>query len=153
MNLSHLNSAGDASMVDVSSKTSTARIAVAEAFVRFPADIYDQVKTGQSKKGAICTVAHVAGVMAAKKTAELIPLCHPLMLEKCELTFDFLTNKPVLHITATVGINHKTGVEMEALTAVAVAALTVYDMCKALSHHIVIDHIQLVSKVGGKSDV
>ncbi|TXD98455.1 cyclic pyranopterin monophosphate synthase MoaC [Psychrobacter frigidicola] len=152
--LSHLDSNGDINMVDVSGKTATTREAHASGQVRFPSDIYTQIKAadGMTKKGSITQTAHIAGIMAAKRTHELIPLCHPLPLDKIGLTFHYDDSMQAITVTATVKVTHKTGVEMEALTAVSVACLTIYDMTKAISHDIVIDDIHLINKTGGKSD-
>ena len=152
--LSHLDSDGDITMVDVSGKTASTREASALGQVVFPADIYTQIKAadGMTKKGSITQTAHIAGIMAAKRTHDLIPLCHPLPLDKISLTFVYDDNKNSITVTATVKVTHKTGVEMEALTAVSVACLTIYDMTKAISHDIVIDNIHLMKKTGGKSD-
>lgn len=151
--LSHIDSKGQASMVDVSGKTATQRSASAQARVVFPQDVYQQLleTSGQTAKGSIIDTAVIAGVMAAKKTHELIPFCHPLALDNCKLDIRFGDNESV-EIRCTAKVTHKTGVEMEALTGAAVAALTIYDMCKALSHDIVIENICLLSKTGGKSD-
>ncbi len=152
--LSHLDSDGDIYMVDVSGKTVTTREADAQGQVRFPATIYDQIKAadGMTKKGSITQTAHIAGIMAAKRTHDLIPLCHPLPLDKIGLSFDYNDNLSSIMVSASVKVTHKTGVEMEALTAVSVACLTIYDMTKALSHDIVIDNIHLITKTGGKSE-
>lgn len=152
--LSHLDSNGDITMVDVSGKTATTREATAVGQVRFPSEIYQQIKAadGMTKKGSITQTAHIAGIMAAKRTHDLIPLCHPLPLDKIGLTFAYDDALNSITVSAIVKVTHKTGVEMEALTAVSVACLTVYDMTKALSHDIVIDDIRLVKKTGGKSD-
>lgn len=152
--LSHLDSNGDVSMVDVSGKTATTREANATGQVRFPAAIYAQIKAadGMTKKGSITQTAHIAGIMAAKRTHDLIPLCHPLPLDKIGLTFDYDDSTQAIVVNATVKVTHKTGVEMEALTAVSIACLTIYDMTKALSHDIMIDNIHLITKIGGKSD-
>ncbi|ALF60212.1 cyclic pyranopterin monophosphate synthase MoaC [Psychrobacter urativorans] len=152
--LSHLDANGDINMVDVSGKTATTREAHASGQVRFPIDIYEKIKAadGMTKKGSITQTAHIAGIMAAKRTHDLIPLCHPLPLDKINLTFTFDDNLQAITVTATVKVTHKTGVEMEALTAVSIACLTIYDMTKALSHDIVIDNIHLINKTGGKSD-
>ena len=141
-------------MVDVGGKEITCRVAVAEAQVCFPAEVYAQIQAanGQSAKGTITEVARLAGIMAAKDTAHLIPLCHPMMLERCQLNLDYQDHSHSLLIRAEVAVTHKTGVEMEALTAVSVAALTVYDMCKALSHDIRIEGIRLLHKSGGKHE-
>lgn len=152
--LSHLDSDGDIHMVDVSSKTATTREANAQAQVRFPVDIYRQIKAadGMTKKGSITQTAHIAGIMAAKRTHDLIPLCHPLPLDKIGLSFVYDDDSHSITVNASVKVTHKTGVEMEALTAVSVACLTIYDMTKALSHDIVIDAVKLITKTGGKSD-
>lgn len=141
-------------MVDVSDKSVTKRIAVAEGTVYFPPEVYAQIQAsqGQTAKGTITEIARIAGIMAAKNTAGIIPLCHPMMLERCKLFLEYQDDKNSLHIRAEVGVTHKTGVEMEALTAVSAAALTVYDMTKALSHDIVIGNIRLLHKSGGKSE-
>lgn len=152
--LSHLDSDGDITMVDVSGKTATTREATAIGQVRFPSVIYQQIKAadGMTKKGSITQTAHIAGIMAAKRTHDLIPLCHPLPLDKIGLTFDYDDALSSIMVSGIVKVMHKTGVEMEALTAVSVACLTIYDMTKALSHDIVIDNVRLINKTGGKSD-
>lgn len=152
--LSHLDGNGDITMVDVSGKTATTREANAIGQVRFPSEIYAQIKAadGMTKKGSITQTAHIAGIMAAKRTHDIIPLCHPLPLDKIGLTFVYNDALSSITVSAVVKVTHKTGVEMEALTAVSVACLTIYDMTKALSHDIVIDDIHLVKKTGGKSD-
>lgn len=152
--LSHLDSDGDISMVDVGGKTATTREATAGGQVRFPSEVYQKIKAadGQTKKGSVIQTAHIAGIMAAKRTQDLIPLCHPLPLDKIAINFEYDDVKHSINVSATVKVTHKTGVEMEALTAVSVACLTVYDMTKALSHDIVIDDIHLLKKTGGKSD-
>ena len=152
--LSHLDSDGDITMVDVSGKTASTREAYASGQVVFPAEIYTQIKAadGMTKKGSITQTAHIAGIMAAKRTHDLIPLCHPLLLDKIGLSFAYDDANHSITVTATVEVTHKTGVEMEALTAVSVACLTIYDMTKAISHNIEIDNIHLIKKTGGKSD-
>ena len=152
--LSHLDSDGDITMVDVSGKIASIREACAVGQVVFPEEIYEQIKAadGMTKKGSITQTAHIAGIMAAKRTHDLIPLCHPLPLDKISLSFEYDDNQNSITVTATVKVTHKTGVEMEALTAVSVACLTIYDMTKAISHDIVIDNIHLLKKTGGKSD-
>lgn len=153
-NLSHLDSDGDITMVDVSGKTATTREANAVGQVRFPSAVYKQIKAadGMTKKGSITQTAHIAGIMAAKRTHDLIPLCHPLPLDKIGLTFEYDDALNSIIVSGTVKVTHKTGVEMEALTAVSIACLTIYDMTKAISHDIVIDNVHLVNKTGGKSD-
>lgn len=152
--LSHLDESGRPRMVDVADKAVTRRSAAARALVRFPADIAAELqRTGlRGKKGAIVDTAIVAGTLAAKRTHELIPFCHPLALERCDFTIEFVSATE-LAIRCEVGITHKTGVEMEALTGASVAALTVYDMCKALSHDIVIAEVSLLAKSGGRRNV
>ena len=152
--LSHLDADGDIHMVDVGHKTVTTREAVAQGYVVFPEEIYSEIKAadGMTKKGSITQTAHIAGIMAGKRTHDLIPLCHPLPLDKIGLSFDYDDAASSIKVSATVKVTHKTGVEMEALTAVSVACLTIYDMTKAISHDIVIDNIRLLTKTGGKSD-
>jgi cyclic pyranopterin monophosphate synthase len=140
---------GKAVMVDVSEKSSTARRAVAEAFVRLPPEVLESVQHGNTKKGDVIAVAELAGIMAAKRTSELIPLCHPLPLTKVSVK-GTLTHDGV-HFEAVCKTAAQTGVEMEAMTAVSVAALTLYDMLKGISKGIVIEKIQLLEKEGGKS--
>jgi len=152
--LSHLDASGDIHMVDVSTKTPSVRVARAMGQVRFTLDVYAAIKAadGMTKKGSIAQTAHIAGIMAAKRTHDLIPLCHALPLDKVHLQIDFNDDRCALEVQSEVKVTHKTGVEMEALTAVSVACLTIYDMTKALSHDIVIDAVQLLNKTGGKSD-
>lgn len=152
--LTHLDANGDITMVDVGDKAITKRSATATGKVIFPSDIYHAIKStdGNTKKGSITAIAHVAGIMAGKKTHELIPLCHALPLDTIKLSFDYLDNDHAIAVTATAKVSHKTGVEMESLTAVSVACLTIYDMTKALSHDIIISDICLINKTGGKSD-
>lgn len=152
--LTHLDTNGDIAMVDVSTKTATHRTATATGQVIFPADIYQAIKTadGMTKKGSITQTAHIAGVMASKRTHELIPLCHQLPLDGVKIAFVYDDENHSINVTATAKVTHKTGVEMEALTAVSVACLTIYDMTKALSHDITISDIKLLNKTGGKSD-
>lgn len=141
-------------MVDVGAKAVTVRVAVAEALVRFPRAVADALREGgmRGKKGPVIDTAIVAGTMAAKRTHELIPFCHPLAIERCRIEAEFVSDTE-LAIRSEVAITHKTGVEMEALTGASVAALTVYDMCKALSHEIVIERVRLLEKSGGKRGV
>ena len=152
--LSHLDEQDKSRMVDVGEKAVTRRVAVAQASVWFPKMLYEKLQQTQltTAKGSIVDTANIAGIMAAKRTAELIPMCHPLPIDFCQLNFTPEDQSHSLIIRAEVRVNHKTGVEMEALTAVSVAALTIYDMCKALSHEIRIHDIQLLNKSGGKSD-
>jgi len=149
--LSHLDSQGRARMVDVSEKPDTARLAVAKGEVRMEKATLALIRDGQMKKGDVLGIAEVAGVMAAKRTSELIPLCHPLALSKVEVDLELDDALPGVLITATVKTTGKTGVEMEALTAVTVAALTVYDMAKAAEKTMHIGNIRLVEKHGGRS--
>lgn len=150
--LSHLDTEGDPQMVDVSEKKITTRTATAQSTVAFPPPVFKQLVKNKflSNKGSIFATAIIAGTMAAKRTADLIPLCHPLSLSQILINIE--TGENILLIKATVKCDGKTGVEMEALTAASVAALTVYDMCKALSHDIIITQIRLLEKKGGKSD-
>ena len=152
--LSHVDASNRPRMVDIGAKDVTARTAVAEAVVRFPKDVADVLRDGgmRSKKGPVIDTAIVAGTMAAKRTHELIPFCHPLAIERCRIEADFVSDTE-LAIRCEVAITHKTGVEMEALTGASVAALTVYDMCKALSHEIAIERVGLLEKSGGKREV
>ncbi|SDB54531.1 cyclic pyranopterin monophosphate synthase subunit MoaC [Flavobacteriaceae bacterium MAR_2010_188] len=153
--LSHIDEEGKANMVDVSNKETTARIAVATANVIFPVAVYKHLQ-GQNflgNKGSIFQTAVIAGIQAAKKTSDLIPLCHPLALKKIDVDIQPNPNTNSLQISATVKCIGQTGVEMEALTAASVAALTVYDMTKAISHDIIISDIKLKEKRGGKRDV
>lgn len=138
-------------MVDVSAKTATARSAVAESRVRFPAAVAAQLRQDglRSPKGPVFDTAIVAGVMAAKRTHELIPFCHPLGIENCRIVIELEGDTAV--IRCAVKVHHKTGVEMEALTGASIAALTIYDMCKALSHGMVIEGTRLLTKEGGSS--
>lgn len=150
--LSHLDASGNAVMVDVSNKTVTSRMAVASGRVEFPPQIFETLasKDFLGKKGSIIQTAVIAGIQAVKKTAELIPLCHQINLSKVQI--DIHPKQNTLEIRCTVKCNERTGVEMEALTGVSVSALTIYDMCKALSHDIIITEIQLEQKTGGKND-
>lgn len=149
MDFSHINEQGRAKMVDVTEKDETFREAVAAGTVRVHPDTMQLIKSGGIKKGDVLSVAQVAGIMAAKRTAELIPMCHPLMLSAVDIRFTLTDNE--VHIEAFVKCKGSTGVEMEALTAVSTAALTVYDMCKAVQRDIEITDVRLVYKSGGKS--
>jgi cyclic pyranopterin phosphate synthase len=149
--LTHLGKSGDARMVDVSSKPATERIAVAEGRVLMSAATLDIVLEGNAKKGDVLGAARIAGIMAAKKTHELIPLCHPLAISKVAIDIEPERDPPGLLIRATVGVTGQTGVEMEALTAVSVACLTVYDMVKAVERGMRIEGVRLVEKTGGQS--
>ena len=151
--LTHIDRAGRPAMVDVSAKEVTPRVAVAECRVRFPAAVATQLRASglRSAKGGIVETAIIAGTMAAKRTHELIPFCHPLPIEGCRIAIGWHGERE-LRIECTVKATHRTGVEMEALTGAMVAALTVYDMCKALSHAIVLGPAKLLGKRGGKRD-
>lgn len=151
MELTHLDAKGAARMVDVSGKDDTVRVAVARGRISMSPETLKLITQGQMPKGDVLAVARVAGIMAAKKTAELIPLCHPLMLTGSKVEFRVREEESAIEIQATVKTTGKTGVEMEALTAVSTAALTIYDMCKAVDKGMVIGDIRLVSKTGGKS--
>lgn len=151
--LTHLDAAGRPAMVDVSAKVVTARQATAACRVRFPAAVAQQLRASglRSAKGGIVDTAIIAGTMAVKRTHELIPFCHPLPIDGCRVAIDWESDN-ALAIECTVKTTHRTGVEMEAMTGATVAALTVYDMCKALSHAIVIGPARLLGKRGGKRD-
>jgi len=147
----HFDQAGNARMVDVSAKDDTVRRATARGRITLSKKAYDMVRAGSMKKGDVLGVARLAGIMAAKKVDHLIPLCHPLAITGVDVLFAFADDDCAIDIEATVGITGKTGVEMEALTAVSVAALTIYDMCKAVDKAMVISDICLMRKSGGKS--
>ena len=151
--LSHIDKSGHARMVDISEKEETERIAVAKGAVIMLPNTLDLIASGSFKKGDVLATAQVAGVMAAKRTAELIPLCHPLGLDQVLIQFNFNRDLPGIDITATVKTFGKTGVEMESLTAVSVAALTIYDMAKSAEKTMRIENIRLVEKRGGQSGV
>ena len=152
LTLSHVDKAGNPKMVDVSEKKITRRTARAQAVIFLGKKVLAEVKNNEliTKKGPVFQTAIIAGVMGAKKTAEFIPFCHPLAIEDCQLTYSIKGKKVIL--SSSVTVSGKTGVEMEALTAVTIAALTVYDMCKALSHDITIEEVKLLEKLGGKKD-
>ena len=145
----HFDDAGNAVMVDVSGKEDTVRTAIAKASITMSEDTFHAIRRGEIGKGDVLGVARVAGIMAAKKTWDLIPMCHPLMLTKCTVDFELTDNR--IQIVALVKTTGKTGVEMEALTAASTAALTIYDMCKAMDKKMVISDIHLAKKTGGKS--
>jgi cyclic pyranopterin monophosphate synthase len=151
--LTHIDALGRPAMVDVSAKQVTPRTALAECRVRFPAAVAVQLRAGgmKSAKGGIIEAAIIAGTMAVKRTSELIPFCHPLPIDGCRIAVDWHDDRS-LRIECSVTATHRTGVEMEALTGATVAALTIYDMCKALSHAIVIGPAKLCGKRGGKSN-
>lgn len=149
--LTHFDQHGNAVMVDVSSKNSTQRTAIAKGKIIVSKDVFEAIQKGTAAKGDVLGIARVAGIMAAKQTSSLIPLCHPLMLTKCTIDFTMLSSESAVEATATVKVNGQTGVEMEALTAVSVTLLTIYDMCKALDKTMEITSVSLVKKTGGKS--
>lgn len=149
--LTHLDAMGNAAMVDVGDKAVTRRIATAGATVRMLPETLAMIDGGTAKKGDVLAAARIAGIMAAKRTHELIPLCHPLLISKASLSFERDTHQSAVHVTATVIVDGKTGVEMEALTACSVACLTIYDMCKAVDRGMVIEGLRLMEKSGGKS--
>ena len=151
MSFTHINQQGYAHMVDVSTKADSNRVARAQAVVHMKPATLQAIRDGAVKKGDVLAVAQVAGIMGAKQTAALIPMCHPLMLTGVDIDFEFDENQSTLTIYAVVKTTGKTGVEMEAITAVTTAALTVYDMCKAVDRWMEIAGIQLLEKTGGKS--
>lgn len=150
MRMTHIDEKGRAIMVDISQKTTTERVAIASAMVRMQPETLKMIRSGEVKKGGVLAVARVAGIFAAKKTAELIPLCHPLPLTSAKIDFEFVEEE-ALKIIAETKTTYITGVEIEALTAVSVAALTIYDMCKAVDRGMVIGDIKLEKKSGGQS--
>ena len=151
MGLTHIDEGGKARMVDVGGKAVTERVAVAKGRVLMKKETLELILANEVKKGDVLGVARVAGIMAAKKTGELIPLCHPINVTSVEVGFEILRDPPGVEITATAKVASRTGVEMEALTAVSVSALTVYDMCKAADKGMTLTDIRLVKKTGGKS--
>ncbi|MEP5732588.1 MAG: cyclic pyranopterin monophosphate synthase MoaC [Sulfitobacter sp.] len=151
MSLTHFDGKGDAHMVDVSEKEITARIATAENHIKMRPETFDIITQGRAKKGDVLGVARLAGIMAAKRTSDLIPLCHPLPITKVSIELEPDASLPGIRITATVKTTGQTGVEMEALTAASVAALTIYDMSKAVDKGMEIGGLRVVLKDGGKS--
>lgn len=149
--LNHFNQRGEAHMVDVGDKDVTQRVAVAEGFIRMQAETVQRILEGDHEKGDVLAVARVAGVMASKRTADLIPLCHPLQLSHVDIQLNVDEKEQFVHCVVEVKTSGKTGVEMEALTAVQVTLLTIYDMCKAMDRGMTMTDIGLVKKVGGKS--
>lgn len=149
--LTHINEQGRAKMVDISDKEITARKAVACSSIEVTKEIYEAISHGQVKKGDVLSVAQVAGIMAAKKTSDIIPMCHPIALTGVDINFEWETESYILKIYAEAKTKGSTGVEMEALTAASAAALTVYDMCKAMSKGMIIGKTYLLQKSGGKS--
>ena len=151
--LSHLDAAGNAVMVDVSDKDVTSRTAIAEGFIAMAPETLTLIETGTAKKGDVLATARIAGIMAAKRTHELIPLCHPLAITKATVSFAPSHDPVGIHVTAEVRVAGQTGVEMEALTAVSVACLTLYDMLKAADKAMTIGNVRLLEKTGGRSGV
>ena len=149
--LTHFNQAGEALMVDVGGKETTKRVAVAEGRIKMLPSTLSLIQEGGHKKGDVLGIARIAGIMAAKKTSDLIPLCHPLALTKVAIDFDVLEQDVAVQCRAQVTTTGQTGVEMEALTAVQVALLTIYDMCKAVDRGMVMNQVKLLEKAGGKS--
>lgn len=151
MGLTHFDEQGNAVMVDVSAKAVTVREATAEGFITVTSEIYERIAEGKMKKGDVLAVAQLAAIMGAKETSRLIPLCHPLPIHKVQVLCELVPEKTQVRVEATVKTEGKTGVEMEALTAVQIGLLTVYDMCKAMAKDMVMGPVYLVEKKGGKS--
>jgi len=149
--LTHFNAAGEAQMVDVGDKAATHRVAVAEGCIRMHADTLELIRSGGHKKGDVLGIARVAGIMGAKRTAELVPLCHPLALSRVGVDLEPLESDAAVRCRATVETRGPTGVEMEALCAVQVSLLTIYDMCKAVDRGMIIEGVRLLEKRGGRS--
>ena len=149
--LTHIDNDGNAKMVDISKKNDTDRIAIASGFIELNKETIQLVKTGDLKKGDVLTVAKIAAIQASKKTSSLIPLCHNINLNKIDIEFNINTLENKIYCKSTINCSGKTGVEMEALTAVSVALLTIYDMCKASDKSMLISEIKLLEKRGGKS--
>lgn len=152
-NFTHFNQDGEAIMVDVSQKDITMRIAIAEGCIKVNQEVFRSIKKQTNKKGDVLAVARIAGIMAAKKTSDMIPLCHPLFITKVTIDFELDEENYMIKAIATTKVNGKTGVEMEALHAVSVTLLTIYDMCKAIDKSMEISDIRLLHKEGGKSGV
>ena len=153
MKLTHFNQAGEAIMVDVSNKEITSRIAVAEGSIKVNKEVFATIKNNTAKKGDVLAISRLAGIMAAKKTSDIIPLCHPLFITKATVDFELDEENLTIKAIAQTKVTGKTGVEMEALHAVSVTLLTIYDMCKALDRSMEISNIHLVHKEGGKSGI
>ena len=147
----HFDNSGNARMVDVSEKNKTERVAIAVSKIKVSKETLELIKEGKIGKGDVLGVARVAGIMASKQTSNLIPMCHPLMISSCNIDFEINDEENSIEIKATVKIVDKTGVEMEALTAATISALTIYDMCKAIAKRMVIECTHLLKKTGGKS--
>jgi len=150
--ISHLNKKNKPKIVDVSIKKISRRIAIAEGIVKFSKSTFKKIESLKTKKGEIESIAIIAGILGAKKTSELIPLCHNIAIENIDIQIKLVKKLSSLKITSTIQCRDKTGVEMEALTAVSIACLTIYDMCKSLDKKIIIKEIKLIKKQGGKSD-
>lgn len=151
MELTHINEQGRAKMVDVSGKQETVREAIARGNIYMKKETLEKIKEGTVKKGDVLSVAQVAGIMAAKKTSDIIPMCHPIMISGCDIGFTLNFEENKIEITSTVKCTGQTGVEMEALTAVTAAGLTIYDMCKAIDKEMIISDVMLLKKTGGKT--
>lgn len=151
MDMTHFDPKGDAIMVDISEKPVTERTATAEGIIRMSEECFEKVKSGGHKKGDVLGVARIAGIMGAKQTSGLIPLCHNIGLTSVSIDFEMLEDENAVRAVCTVGCEGRTGAEMEALTGVNIALLTVYDMCKAVDKGMVMDGIRLIAKSGGKS--
>ena len=151
MEMTHFDKSGNAAMVDISDKSVTARTAVAQGVIRMSEECLRMVRSGEHKKGDVLAVARIAGIMGAKKTSDLIPLCHNIGLTSVNIDFEFPENENAIRVICSVSCEAKTGAEMEALTGVNIALLTVYDMCKAVDKRMVMDDIHLERKTGGKS--
>jgi len=149
--LTHINSKGEAHMVDVSDKKITSRVASARSIVIMSSETINVILSGTNKKGDVLSTARIAGILGAKKCSDLIPLCHPLMISKVTIDINVDKKNSLVEILSTVKVSGQTGVEMEALTACSIAALTIYDMCKAVDKYMIIKDTQLLSKTGGKS--
>lgn len=149
--LTHINEEGRAKMVDVSHKAETKREAVASGSIYMQKETLERIKEGTMKKGDVLSVAQVGGIMGCKKTSDIIPMCHPIMISGCDISFKLDSEKCKIDIIATAKTVGQTGIEMEALTAVSIAALTIYDMCKAIDRGMLISDIKLMKKTGGKS--
>lgn len=153
MDLTHINEQGRAKMVDVSAKDETVRVAEAYGSVYMKKETLERIKEGSIVKGDVLAVAQVAGIMGAKKTSDIIPMCHPIMISGCDINFSLNFEENKVEITATAKTTGQTGIEMEALTAVTIAGLTIYDMCKAIDREMIISDVMLMKKSGGKSGV
>ena len=151
MEFTHFDEQGNARMVDVTAKGETVREAVAKGRIRVSGECFGKIKEGTMAKGDVLGVARVAGIMGVKRTSELIPMCHPLPIQKCSVDYELDESNGIIRAFCTVKTEGKTGVEMEALTGVQVTLLTIYDMCKAIDKHMVMSNIHLVEKTGGKS--